>query len=128
MTAKELAALIDGREAGCELTYDEERQAEESGLVVLYTPRADLTKLRGAIEDQIECARCFDQIYISRNGFLPCEKHCSDNCSLYRAATKWAIELGAEFQVYGEPYCLFAVDIPHEEFRTYLIDFGGTRP
>lgn len=31
MTAKELAALIDGRESGMELTAEEERQAEESG-------------------------------------------------------------------------------------------------
>lgn len=55
MTKEQLAALMDGREYTNEITKEEERLAEESGLVVIFGASDDLCELRGAIDDEVGC-------------------------------------------------------------------------
>lgn len=55
MTKEELAALINGREYGDEITYDEINAAEKSNLLVVFGRSDDLIELYGAINDEFGC-------------------------------------------------------------------------
>lgn len=120
MTAKELAALIDGREPGRELTVEEERQAEESGLLALYMPAANLTLLSGAVKGCVyDVQRGY---YITRDGlFQHCDCSSMDSCPLARIALRNAVKVSAEYDPFGPgAYCKFDSETPHETFRTYV--------
>lgn len=53
MTAQELAAKLDGREVGNEITREETAQAKKDGLLVVYGGSDDLIELDGAIHDEV---------------------------------------------------------------------------
>ena len=53
MTKEELAAILNGREYGNEMTKDEELTAKAAGLVVVFGYSDDNVELRGAIHDEI---------------------------------------------------------------------------
>jgi len=55
ITAEELAAKLNGREYGEEITDTEEIEAKKSGLVVIFGYSDDSAELRGAINDEIGC-------------------------------------------------------------------------
>lgn len=55
MNAKELSALLNGREYRQEITSEEAKQAKADGLVVVYGASDDLMELRGAIYDEADC-------------------------------------------------------------------------
>jgi len=55
MTKEELAAKLNGREYGSEITKAEEAEARASGLVVVFGYSDDNAELRGAIYDEIGC-------------------------------------------------------------------------
>ena len=52
-TRAELAAILNGREYGSEITKEEEAKAKESGLVVVFGYSDDNAELRGAINDEV---------------------------------------------------------------------------
>lgn len=52
MTKEELAAKLDGREYGGEITREEERAAAAAGLVVAFGASDDLAEFRGAVNDE----------------------------------------------------------------------------
>lgn len=53
LTKETLAALLNGREYGNEITQDEERQAKAAGLVVVFGYSDDNVELRGCIHDEV---------------------------------------------------------------------------
>lgn len=53
MTKEELAAKLNGREYTNEITKQEESQAKDSRLVVIFGASDDLCELRGAIYDEL---------------------------------------------------------------------------
>ena len=55
MTMETLAAILDGREIGSEITKAEADQAKAAGLVVVFGASDDLMEFRGAIYDEIGC-------------------------------------------------------------------------
>jgi hypothetical protein len=55
MTKEQLAALLNGREYGSEITREESAQAAKDGLVVLFGASDDLAEFRGAIHDEHGC-------------------------------------------------------------------------
>lgn len=55
MTHQELAAILNGREYGDEITKAEEVQAQLSGLVVVFGYSDDNVEMRGAIHDEVGC-------------------------------------------------------------------------
>ena len=55
MTKEELAAILNGREIGDEISVAEEKAAKDSGLVVVFGYSDDNCELRGAINDEISC-------------------------------------------------------------------------
>lgn len=69
MNAKELAALLNGREYRKEITEEEVAQAKQSGLVVVYGASDDLMEFCGAIHDEVGC---FDGwiAYLNSEGLL----------------------------------------------------------
>lgn len=86
-TKEEFAALLTGRSYGAEISGDEERQARESGLVVVFGYSDDNMELRGAIHDEIGC---YDggRIAIDEEGVAPSweDKH---ECKNYPEAEKF---------------------------------------
>ena len=53
MTKESLAALLNGREYGAEITKEEAKQAKAAGLVVIYGASDDNMEFEGAIYDEI---------------------------------------------------------------------------
>lgn len=54
MNKEELAALLNGREYGQEITLAEESAAKAAGLVVVFGYSDDNVELRGAISDEVD--------------------------------------------------------------------------
>lgn len=52
MTKKKLAERLNGRGIGSEITKEEELEAKNNGLLVLFGASDDLCELRGAIHDE----------------------------------------------------------------------------
>jgi hypothetical protein len=55
ITKEQLAARLTGREAGNEITRDEEAEAKSAGLLVLFGYSDDNLELRGAVHDEVGC-------------------------------------------------------------------------
>ncbi len=119
MNIKELAALLDGRTAGDEISREEAKAAAESGLVVLFGASDDLAEFRGAIDDE---AGCYDggTIYLTPEGiFEDCEyaDNYTNGCKHNAAARAKAKAIKA---VWCSPDSAatwtYETDIPHETF------------
>lgn len=86
MTKEELAALLNRREYGKEITDAEEAQAKAAGLLVIFGASDDLTELRGAISDE---AGAYDGAVhqIDSEGFVPSwesvEHDDEESCAAY---------------------------------------------
>lgn len=118
MNAKELASLLNGREIMEEVTTDEERQAAESGLVVVFGYSDDNMEFRGAINDEVGC---FDggTAYVTKNGLYDeteCGAEDGPHCAAERKA---ATPIKAVWHDEGGPCWTFETDIPHETFDIY---------
>lgn len=55
LTKEELAARLNGREYGSEITEAEEAEAAAAGLLVVFGASDDLLEFRGAFSDEIGC-------------------------------------------------------------------------
>lgn len=55
LTKEQLAETLNGNEYGNEITKEQEQQAKEAGLVVVFGGSDDLMELRGAIYDEFSC-------------------------------------------------------------------------
>lgn len=126
MTKEELAAKLNGREYGDEITEAEEREAKAAGLVVIYGYSDDNTELNGVIDDEVGCYGG-KAIKLHARGVLashasPCEcEFCGYASAARKCATVealWCKEEGyswtyktnlphATFEIVedGEPYC-----------------------
>jgi hypothetical protein len=124
VNAKELAALLTGREMDKEITSAEEKQAKADGLVVVFGASDDLMEFRGAIHDEVGCFNG-GTAYVTPAGLLT--NDCNDDrCPHFaklrdKAATiqaGWCEEEGyswtystetphATFEIMedGEPFC-----------------------
>ncbi|HXE63261.1 MAG TPA: hypothetical protein VN519_06945 [Bryobacteraceae bacterium] len=70
MTREELAAKLNGREYGEEMTKEEGAEAKRNGVVVVYGASDDLMEFRGAIYDE---AGAYNgrAVLLDCNGILP---------------------------------------------------------
>lgn len=105
MTAKQLAAHLDGREYMKEITPEEEREAESNGLVVVYGYSDDNVELAGAISDEIGAWNGV-VFHVEKDGSYRVKD--SDAPNKIRAV--WCPE-DTDFS------WAFETDIPHEVFR-----------
>lgn len=82
MTKDQLAAQLNGREYGEEITSLEATAAKEHGIVVVFGYSDDNIEFRGAIEDEYGCGES-SKFYLHRGGLLidpsqgDCE-HCAE--------------------------------------------------
>ena len=119
MNAKELAAKLNGREYLQELMTEDERQAKEAGLVVVFGASDDLIEFRGAIHDEGDCYNGGEILFDSK-GALPSWGVASDSeesaeayferkLNARKIEALWANEPGYTWT--------YKTDIPHETFE-----------
>lgn len=119
MTAKELAAKLDGREYLNEITREEKQEAKENGLVVVYGFSDDNVEFDGAIDDEIGCYRGAT-IYLNRDGIMQCPDCDAEwrRCPYYEVAKKHAKAIKAVWCSSRTDFTwIYETDIPHETFR-----------
>lgn len=115
MTAKEFAEMLSGREVGMEITVDEERQAEDAGLVVVYGYSDDNMEFSGAIGGEIGAFEG-TTVYVAKDGVFDESDFCTEDCPHCAAARKEAKAIKAVWHDEGGPCWTFETDIPHETF------------
>lgn len=127
MTKEMLAAQLDGREIGEEISRAEAQIAKESGLVVVYGASDDLMEFDGAIRGEVDCykggtayvvphglweSRCSNEGYpYAKQEMKACEPIKALWCSDVEPKMAWRYETRiphATFNVYerGELYCV----------------------
>ena len=116
MNAEELAALLDGREMGSEITDAEEAAAGAFGLVVVFGYSDDNVEFRGAIEHEVG-AYGGKKIRITPTG-LVLNKCDEESCPYYLEQRKNAAVLRAIWNDEGpEPPLTYDVPWPHSTFN-----------
>lgn len=120
MNAKELAALLTGREYRDEITREEEAQAKAAGLVAAFGASDDLLELRGAIHDE---AGTYGggQVRVDRAGVIPSfediDRDDKEELRRYFKRENGGVEIVAAWE--GEPgySWIIKTSIPHETFE-----------
>ncbi len=119
ITATEFAAKLNGRTYRNEMTKEEEAEAKEAGLVVLFGASDDLAEFRGAIDDEIGCSDGGD-ILLTRSGVVADDgaTQYGDFCCEYkkRAIESMAI-ISALWCDTDEAAWTYGTNIPHSTFR-----------
>ena len=118
MTAKELAEMLNGREAGGEVVWGEERDIKDAGLVAVYGYSDDNVEFSGAINDEVGAYEG-TRIYLTADGLLM-EPDCAEiedcDCPYFNKAKSAAKIIEAIWHDEGGPCWTFATRIPHETF------------
>jgi len=115
-TAKELAARLDGREYGSEITPEEAKAAEEAGLVVVFGYSDDNVELRGAITDEVSA---YNGATVYLDGAKVLENDCEDEqCPHFIRAQAKAPRFKARWSSNASAAAwTFDVTWPHATFR-----------
>ena len=120
MNAKELAALLAGREYTREISREEEAQAKAAGLVVAFGASDDLLELRGAVHDEAGAwGGC--RVRVDRAGLVPdfenVDRDDEGELRRYFKREGGGIEIEAIWE--GEPgySWIIKTGIPHETFE-----------
>lgn len=114
MSAKELAALLNGRTYGAEITDDEEAQAKAAGLVVVFGYSDDNMEFRGAVHEEIGCYGG-GTAYFTINGLFQSECD-DDNCPYANRLAFKAQTIEAKWNTYDYSW-VYETAIPHEPFE-----------
>lgn len=119
ITAKEFAAMLNGREYHNELTQEESDLALLNRLVVVYGASDDLMEFEGAIDYEIDCWKG-TTVYLNQDGIIG-TAHNDDTCNykphceffqIVIKSAKWIKGIWRE----GEYDWHYETDIPHETF------------
>ena len=94
-----------------------QKEAEESGLVIVYGASDDLMELRGALNNEYGC---YDggTFYITRAGVAERMDDICGRCDLYKNSLKQAHKLIAKW-CKGEWCWGYEIDVPYSTFRIY---------
>lgn len=119
LTKEQLAETLNGNEYGNEITKEQEQQAKENGLVVVFGYSDDNMELRGAIDDEIGCYEG-GEIKFTKEG-KQIDEDDMEVLEKYNVVPK----LNTIEAVWNEPFdetderCSFQykTDIPHSKFR-----------
>lgn len=118
MDAKKLAALLDGRQMGSEITEEEEALAREAGLVVVFGYSDDNVELRGAIDAEVSA---YNGTTVRLDGADVLENDCeNESCPHFERAM-------AQAPFFRAGWCApdakaawtFRVPWPHEMFTVF---------
>lgn len=117
-TKETLAALLNGREYGDEITDQEEKDAKDCKLVVVFGASDDLCEFRGAINDEDDCYET-KEIMFDDEGVVPSwdEEDMSENeARRYFKRKQKARTLTAIWDQEGYSW-IYKTDIPHATFE-----------
>lgn len=115
MNKEELAALLNGREYGDEITGVEAKRAKDAGLVVLVGGSDDLACFYGALSDEAGCAGG-GEIYLHRDGLLGYhDPHCDCAFCGFDAAKVQCATIKAIWDAKGYSW-VYETAIPHACF------------
>ncbi len=128
MNAQELAARLNGRSIGAEITREEEALAKQHGLVVVFGASDDLCELRGAIHDEVGL---YDggNVVFTPTGLFDIDE---EEANVLRKHGVWdkATENTREFEAIwtedeDEPDWTYRVVFPHTTFDVIENDGSG---
>lgn len=118
MTAQELAAQLDARQIGQEITPDEAKDAAKNGLIVIYGASDDLCEIEGSIRDEVGC---YDGgwLYLKKTHIY--SRDCEDeNCPHETKALDQYAHIEIKWNGSGEDFCWkYKTDLPHATFDIY---------
>jgi len=115
MTKEHLAALLDGRQYGEEITKAEETAAKMYGLVVVFGGSDDLMEFRGTIYDEVGCYNGGTAL-IHKNTVTDKDGHdCDCGFCGYKEFEKKAKAIEAVWSKDGYSWT-YKTDIPHATF------------
>lgn len=118
MSAKELAAKLDGTQYPVRISKELAAEAKAAGLVIVYGASDDLMEFEGAIYDEIGC---YDggTAFVDDKGLLPDRDSIEDDDELkdYFARQPNAKPIEALWCQEGEYSWTYKTDIPHETFE-----------
>lgn len=114
-TTKILAAILNGRQYGSEITDEEQRAAADAGLVVVFGYSDDNVELRGAICGEVS-AYNGTTVYLGPNGLLvnDCD---DDRCPHFLRERERAPRFKAKWNDGDGAAWSYEVPWPHETFR-----------
>lgn len=121
MNAKELAALLNGREYTNEITREEEAQAKAAGLVVVFGASDDIMELHGAIYDEVYPSNGIGAV-IDTKGIVPkfeaaLEGGDKDELRDYFQRENGGVEIEALWSAEPGYSWTYRTSIPHETFE-----------
>jgi len=125
MNAKELAAILNGRDYGSEILKSEEVEAKKAGLVVVFGYSDDGVEFRGAIDDELGAGNN-TEVAVTESGVLTSD--CGDDdCPYFNQIERQHIEAGNFIRTIWSdgndaPPWTYATRIPHETFD--ILDEG----
>lgn len=113
MTTEELAAALNGRQYGDEMTRAEELCAKESGIVVVFGASDDLMEFRGAVNDELS-AWGGTEAYLTNAGLLTndCD---NEECPYFKKLMNAVPSIEAIWNAGGYSW-IYTTTIPHAEF------------
>jgi len=115
MTPQEMAAMLNGRQYREELTTDEEKQAKDDGLVIIFGQSDDNMAICGAIRDEVGCYNG-GTAYLTKDDLFD-ENSCEDeNCPYKANARDLCKKIEAKWAEDGYSWT-YETDIPHETFE-----------
>jgi len=113
LSAIELAKLLNGREIRNEITKQEEAQAKESGLVVVFGASDDLMEFRGAVCEEVDAYEG-QTVYLTSTGLI--ENKCEDDCPYYENEKNSGISIEQIWDKGGYSW-IYETTIPHRQFE-----------
>ena len=116
MNAKELAALLNGREYLQEITDDEAKQAHAAGLVVMHGGSDDLVYFAGAISDELG-ANDGGEFMLTSKGLVRSECDEGENCPYFEKLKAGAAVVEALWCKEPDYSWTYKTAIPHETFE-----------
>ena len=117
MKTEKLASILNGRQYGQEITKEEQQQAKENNLVVVFGYSDDCMEFRGAIYDEVgsEASITPDGMLENECGEWDCPYHEKEKEKAKLIKAVWCTEKDGE--VYAS--WIYQTSIPHEPFNIY---------
>jgi hypothetical protein len=114
ITAEKLAKRLNGRGYMDEMSEEEEQEACDAGIVVVFGYSDDLMEFRGAIDDEIGC---YDggSVRLTSEGILRSECDEGEDCPYFKKLKLASIPLNAIWDKDGYSW-VYETDIPHSMF------------
>lgn len=113
----ELAAKINGRTYGLEISRSEVAQAKAAGLVVVFGYSDDNIEFRGALDDEVGAYNgC--TVYVTKDRILPEHERCECPFCGYKEAKKSAVAIEAKWGHLDYSWYI-DTEIPHAVFEIF---------